>query len=138
MDQVQEEQAIMREETDFVKRKIDQILETMLALVRREVEICVTATARNVAPVEGPTSNLGPSVPVPNPVIYGLPSGFTHPLEGTHVPLPVHTSGFAEKGCMLSINSPLLALIRRSKMSMKRKIIKWMLQWPTLLLLRIP
>ena len=96
MDQVQEEQASMREEIDSVKSKIDHILETVLALAIREYEIRVAAVVRNDTPVQWPTSHSGPSVPVPNPVIYGFPLGFTSPPEGSHVPQPLHTFGVTD------------------------------------------
>ncbi|KAI5409683.1 hypothetical protein KIW84_055218 [Lathyrus oleraceus] len=79
MDVVREEQVAFREEMDSVKRKIEQIFEAIQALARREEE------ARSE-----------PSVPIPNPVIYGLPSGFVPPPERTHVPPPAHTSGVAD------------------------------------------
>ncbi|KAI5441909.1 hypothetical protein KIW84_011102 [Lathyrus oleraceus] len=79
MDVVREEQVAFREEMDFVKSKIEQIFEAIQALARREEEACS-----------------GPSVPIPNPVIYGLPPGFIPPPERTHVPPPAHTSGVAD------------------------------------------
>ncbi|KAI5425593.1 hypothetical protein KIW84_031416 [Lathyrus oleraceus] len=80
MDVVREEQAAFREEMDSVKSKIEQIFEAIQALARREEEARVS----------------GPSVPIPNPVIYGLPPGFVPPPERTHVPPPAHTSGVAD------------------------------------------
>lgn len=55
MDVVQEEQANMREEMDFVKRKIEQFFKAIQALVRREEEAHVVAVVRNVALVQGST-----------------------------------------------------------------------------------
>lgn len=54
MNQVQEEQAAIREEIDLVKSKINQIFETIQTLARKEEEICNVATARNNAHVQGP------------------------------------------------------------------------------------
>lgn len=47
MDGIQQEQDATREEIDFSKRKIDQILKTLLAFARREDEICNAAVVRN-------------------------------------------------------------------------------------------
>ncbi|KAI5398776.1 hypothetical protein KIW84_064235 [Lathyrus oleraceus] len=77
MDVVREEQAAFREEMDSIKSKIEKIFEAIQALARREEE------AR-------------PSVPIPNPVIYGLPPGFVPPPERTHVPPSAHTSGVVD------------------------------------------
>ncbi|XP_050875254.1 chromatin-remodeling ATPase INO80-like [Lathyrus oleraceus] len=93
MDVVREEQAAFREEMDSVKSKIEQIFEAIQALARREEEARVAAAARNDALVQGVALQSGPSVPIPNPVIYGLPPGFVPPPERTHVPPPAHTSG---------------------------------------------
>ncbi|XP_050914860.1 uncharacterized protein LOC127129778 [Lathyrus oleraceus] len=79
-------QTSRREEIDLVKSKIDPILEAIQALDGREEEARVTVAARNDAPVQEPTLLSGPSVLIPNPVIYGLPLGFTPPPEGTCVP----------------------------------------------------
>ncbi|KAI5433943.1 hypothetical protein KIW84_020977 [Lathyrus oleraceus] len=96
MDVVREEQAAFREEMDSVKSKIEQIFEAIQALARREEEARVAAAARNDALVQGVALQSGPSVPIPNPVIYGLPPGFVPPPERTHVPPPAHTSGVAD------------------------------------------
>ncbi|KAI5429905.1 hypothetical protein KIW84_034477 [Lathyrus oleraceus] len=96
MDVVREEQAAFREEMDFVKSKIEQIFEAIQALARREEEARVAAAARNDALVQGVALQSGPSVPIPNPVIYGLPPGFVPPPERNHVPPPAHTSGVAD------------------------------------------
>ncbi|KAI5425001.1 hypothetical protein KIW84_030978 [Lathyrus oleraceus] len=96
MDVVREEQAAFREEMDSVKSKIEQIFEAIQALARREEEARVSAAARNDALVQGVALQSGPSVPIPNPVIYGLPPGFVPPPERTHVPPPAHTSGVAD------------------------------------------
>ncbi|XP_050889062.1 uncharacterized protein LOC127094247 [Lathyrus oleraceus] len=96
MDVVREEQAAFREEMDSVKSKIEQIFEAIQALARREEEARVAAAARNDALVQGVALQSGSSVPIPNPVIYGLPSGFVPPPERTHVPPPAHTSGVAD------------------------------------------
>lgn len=96
MDVVREEQAAFREEMDSVKSKIEQIFEAIQALARREEEARVAAAARNNALVQGVALQSGPSVPIPNPVIYGLPPGFVPPPERTHVPPPAHTSGVAD------------------------------------------
>ncbi|KAI5397564.1 hypothetical protein KIW84_063399 [Lathyrus oleraceus] len=96
MDVVREEQAAFREEMDSVKSKIEQIFEAIQALARREEEARVAAAARNDALVQGVALQSGPSVPIPNPVIYGLPPGFVPPSERTHVPPPAHTSGVAD------------------------------------------
>ncbi|KAI5384041.1 hypothetical protein KIW84_071153 [Lathyrus oleraceus] len=96
MDVVREEQAAFREEMDSVKSKIEQIFEAIQALARREEEARVVAAARNDALVQGVALQSGPSVPIPNPVIYGLPPGFVPPPERTHVPPPAHTSGVAD------------------------------------------
>ncbi|XP_050890981.1 uncharacterized protein LOC127096459 [Lathyrus oleraceus] len=96
MDVVTEEQAAFREEMDSVKSKIEQIFEAIQALARREEEARVAAAARNDALVQGVALQSGPSVPIPNPVIYGLPPGFVPPLERTHVPPPAHTSGVVD------------------------------------------
>ncbi|KAI5407088.1 hypothetical protein KIW84_053370 [Lathyrus oleraceus] len=92
MDVVREEQAAFREETDSVKIKIEQIFEAIQALAGREEKARVAAAARNDALVQKVALQSGPSVPIPNPVIYGLPPGFVTPPERTHVPPPVHTS----------------------------------------------
>ncbi|KAI5418200.1 hypothetical protein KIW84_042726 [Lathyrus oleraceus] len=96
MDVVREEQAAFREEMDSVKSKIEQIFEAIQALARREEEARVAAAARNDALVQGVVLQSGPSVPIPNPVIYGLPPGFVPPPERNHVPPPAHTSGVAD------------------------------------------
>ncbi|KAI5398003.1 hypothetical protein KIW84_063709 [Lathyrus oleraceus] len=96
MDVVREEQAAFREEMDSVKSKIEQIFEAIQALARREEEARVVAAARNDALVQGVALQSGPSVPIPNPVIYGLPPGFVPPPERNHVPPPAHTSGVAD------------------------------------------
>ncbi|KAI5395471.1 hypothetical protein KIW84_061878 [Lathyrus oleraceus] len=96
MDVVREEQAAFREEMDSVKSKIEQIFEAIQALARREEEARVAAAARNDALVQGVALQSGPSVPIPNPVIYGLPPGFVPPPERNHVPPPAHTSGVAD------------------------------------------
>lgn len=75
----------MREEIDSVKIKIDQILETLLTLARREEEFYNATAARNDVPVEGSALLSRPTVLIPNHVIYGLPPSYTHPFEGvTH------------------------------------------------------
>lgn len=81
---------------DSVKRMIEQIFEAIQALARREEEARVVAAARNDALVQGVALQSGLSVPIPNPVIYGLPPGFVPPPERTHVPPPAHTSGVAD------------------------------------------
>ncbi|KAI5427599.1 hypothetical protein KIW84_032850 [Lathyrus oleraceus] len=96
MDVVREEQVAFREEMDSVKSKIEQIFEAIQALARREEEARVAAAARNDALVQGVALQSGPSVPIPNPVIYGLPPGFVPPPERNHVPPPAHTSGVAD------------------------------------------
>ncbi|XP_050886876.1 uncharacterized protein LOC127092106 [Lathyrus oleraceus] len=96
MDVVREEQAAFREEMDSVKSKIEQIFEAIQALARREEEARVAAAARNDALVQGVALQSGPSVPIPNPVIYGLPPGFVPPPERNHVPPPAHTSGVVD------------------------------------------
>ncbi|XP_050915188.1 uncharacterized protein LOC127130163 [Lathyrus oleraceus] len=96
MDVVREEQAAFKEEMDSVKSKIEQIFEAIQALARREEEARVAAPARNDALVQGVALQSGPSVPIPNPVIYGLPLGFVPPPERTHVPPPAHTSRVAD------------------------------------------
>ncbi|KAI5406325.1 hypothetical protein KIW84_052895 [Lathyrus oleraceus] len=96
MDVVREEQAAFREEMDSVKSKIEQIFEAIQALARREEEARVVAAARNDALVQGVALQSGPSVPIPNPVIYGLPPGFVPPPERNHVPPPAHTSRVAD------------------------------------------
>ncbi|XP_050875211.1 uncharacterized protein LOC127078831 [Lathyrus oleraceus] len=96
MDVVREEQAAFREEMDSVKSKIEQIFEAIQALARREEEARVAAAARNDALVQGVALQSGPSVPIPNPVIYGLPPGFVPPSERNHMPPPAHTSGVAD------------------------------------------
>ncbi|KAI5429877.1 hypothetical protein KIW84_034456 [Lathyrus oleraceus] len=96
MEVVREEQAAFREKMDSVKSNIEQIFEAIQALARREEEARVTAAARNDALVQGVTLQSGPSVPIPNPVIYGLPPGFVPPPERTHVPPHAHTSGVAD------------------------------------------
>ncbi|KAI5417160.1 hypothetical protein KIW84_041960 [Lathyrus oleraceus] len=65
-------------------------------MARREEEARVAAAARNDALVQGVALQSGPSVPIPNPVIYGPPPGFVPPPERTHVPPPAHTSGVAD------------------------------------------
>ncbi|XP_050919520.1 uncharacterized protein LOC127137069 [Lathyrus oleraceus] len=96
MDVVREEQAAFKEEMDSIKSKIEQIFEAIQALARREEEARVAAAARNDALVQGVALQSGPSVPIPNPVIYSLLPGFVPPTEITHVPPPVHTSGVAD------------------------------------------
>ncbi|KAI5381705.1 hypothetical protein KIW84_UN0507 [Lathyrus oleraceus] len=96
MDVVREEQVAFKEEMNSVKSKIEQIFEAIQALARREEEARVAAAARNDALVQGVTLQSGPSVPIPNPVIYGLPPGFVPPPERTHVPPPAHTSRVAD------------------------------------------
>ncbi|XP_050897472.1 uncharacterized protein LOC127104328 [Lathyrus oleraceus] len=96
MDVVREEQAAFREEMESVKSKIKQIFEAIQALARREEEARVGAAARNDALVQGVALQLGPSVPIPNPVIYSLPPGFIPLPERTHVPPPPHTSRVAD------------------------------------------
>ncbi|KAI5390501.1 hypothetical protein KIW84_075713 [Lathyrus oleraceus] len=96
MDVVREEQVAFREEMDSVKSKIEQIFEAIQALARREEEAHVVAATRNDALVQGVALQSGPSVPIPNPVIYGLPPGFVPPPERTHVPPPAHTFGVAD------------------------------------------
>ncbi|KAI5431114.1 hypothetical protein KIW84_035325 [Lathyrus oleraceus] len=96
MDVVREEQAAFMEEMDSVKSKIEQIFEAIQALARREEEARVAIAARNDALVQGVALQSGHSVPIPNPVIYGLPPGFVPPPERTHVPPPAHTSGVAD------------------------------------------
>ncbi|KAI5430444.1 hypothetical protein KIW84_034866 [Lathyrus oleraceus] len=81
---------------DSVKSKIEQIFEAIQALARREEKARVTAAARNDALVQGVALQSGPSVPIPNPVIYGLPPGFVPPPERTHVPPPAYTSRVAD------------------------------------------
>lgn len=82
MDEIQKVKDSMREEIGSVKNKINKTLETLLALVRREDEIRVTATIRNDTPVQKPTSPLRPTSPIPNPVIYGIPP--SSPLSNTN------------------------------------------------------
>ncbi|KAI5424208.1 hypothetical protein KIW84_030427 [Lathyrus oleraceus] len=96
MDVVREEQVAFREEMDSVKSKIEQIFEAIQALARREEEARVAAAARNDDLVQGVALQSGPSVPIPNPVIYGLPPGFVPPPERNHVPPPAYTSGVAD------------------------------------------
>lgn len=97
MDVVREEQAAFREEMDSVKSKIDKIFEAIQALARKEEEDHVAAAARNNALAQEVALQSGPSVPIPNPVIYGLPPGFVPPPKRTHVPPPAHTSGVADE-----------------------------------------
>lgn len=51
MDQIEQNQAAMREEIDTIKSKVDQTIETMLALARREDELRNTTMAGNDVPV---------------------------------------------------------------------------------------
>ncbi|XP_050889669.1 uncharacterized protein LOC127094956 [Lathyrus oleraceus] len=83
-DMFREEQAAFREEMDSVKIKIEQIFEAIQALARREEDARVAAAVRNDALVQGVALQSGPSVPIPNPVIYGLPPGFVPPPERNH------------------------------------------------------
>lgn len=80
----------MRKKIDYVKRKIDQTLETILALARREYKICNATAVRNDVLVQGPSPYSRLAVPVPNPVIYGPPQWFT-PLFDEVTSQPVHT-----------------------------------------------
>ncbi|KAI5430085.1 hypothetical protein KIW84_034603 [Lathyrus oleraceus] len=96
IDVVREEQVAFKEEMDSVKSKIEQIFEAIRALARRKEEARVAAAARNDALVQGVALQSGPSVPIPNPVIYCLPPGFVPPPERTHVPPPAHTSGVVD------------------------------------------
>lgn len=105
MDVVREEQAAFREEMDSFKSKIEQIFEAIQALARREEEARVASTARNDALVQGVALQSGPSVPIPNPVIYGLPLGFVPPPERNHVPPHAHTSGVADG---VAVQGPLI------------------------------
>lgn len=82
----------MREEIDSDKSKIDLILETMLALARREEEVHNVVVVRDDVPVQGPTPHSRPAVHVPNPMIYGFPLGYTLPFEGV-TSQSVNTSG---------------------------------------------
>ncbi|XP_050895332.1 uncharacterized protein LOC127101951 [Lathyrus oleraceus] len=63
---------------------------------RREEEARVAAAASNDALVQGVALQSGPSVPIPNLVIYGLPRGFVPPPKRTHVPPHAHTSEVAD------------------------------------------
>ncbi|XP_050896095.1 uncharacterized protein LOC127102807 [Lathyrus oleraceus] len=92
MDEIQQEKASMREEIDYVKSKIDQIIETLLALARREDVVRVIVIVRNDAPTQIHASPLTHTDPIPNFVIYDLPPGFTPLIKGTHMPPPVHTA----------------------------------------------
>ncbi|CAK8567693.1 unnamed protein product [Lathyrus sativus] len=85
MEQIQQEQAAFREELDSMKRKIDQILEAILAARREEEQ-------REAAPVvnnngQGQGSTATPLVPIPNP--HGMPLNFNNAAEGnTSQPIP--------------------------------------------------
>lgn len=87
MDQIEHNQAAMREEIDTIKSKVDQILETMLTRAKREDELHNAVTIGNVVPVQGSTPQLRPVVP--NPLIYDLSPGYTSPLKGIPTQ-PVH------------------------------------------------
>lgn len=81
MDQNEKNQAAMVEAIDTIKSKVDQFLETMLALARREDELLNLVVTGNVVLVQGSTSHSRPAVH--NPLIYGLPLGYTPPYEVT-------------------------------------------------------
>lgn len=86
INQIQEEQDSIREEMNAIKGKLDQIMETILALAIREEELRNDVATRNQLPIQGSTSRPA----VPNSVIYGLPAGYTPPFEGVSTQ-PGHT-----------------------------------------------
>lgn len=91
MDEIQQQQQlVMQGEIDSIKGKVDQILEALLIMARREEEICNCVTDWNDVLVQRPIPYPRHTVLVPNHVIYGLPPGFTPPFEGVTTHL-IHT-----------------------------------------------
>ncbi|CAK8530892.1 unnamed protein product [Lathyrus sativus] len=93
MEQIQQDQVALREELDSLKGKIDYILEA-ITTARKEDELREVAAVNNNGQVQGSTSRL--SVPIPNPMTYGMPMNFTTTIEGTTsqpIPAPGVTVG---------------------------------------------
>lgn len=140
MDQVQQEQASMREEIDSVKSKIDQILETISALAIREYDVRNVTAIRNDGPVQGPTPYSRPSVLLPNHVTYGPPPGVTPPFEGITTQ-SVHTYGFTNEVVAQGSHIVNQILIPRTDEELqdeyKMQNYHGFLWWSVMLLLRI-
>lgn len=88
MDQIEHNQVTLKEEMDVVRGKIDQLLETMLALARREDGLQHVTFVETTIPALGSTSHLWSIVTNPR---NGIPPIHTPPqVEDPIQPHLVH------------------------------------------------
>lgn len=83
MDQVEAKQAYMREEMDVMKGKMDQLLEAMMVMVRKEDNPQIIIDAKNIASQLGFASLCIPEV---TNLEFGLRPGYTPPKGVTAHP----------------------------------------------------